>query len=108
VAAFVTFTTQEAKERAMKYLCKFNENGTDNGDYIGWLSLGKSLKVHDAPEPSNIIWENIQITKWQKYRNLTISCIIIFFALIATFFFFTWLKLKGGDNYFKYPLRTNC
>lgn len=62
VCAFITFTTQEAKERAMKYYCKFNEDGTDNGDYDPITSNEEVLEVLDAPEPSNILWENLQIS----------------------------------------------
>lgn len=59
VAAFVTFTTQEAKERAMMYLCKENEDGSYNDDYDAFISNGQEMVVMDAPEPSNIIWENV-------------------------------------------------
>ena len=34
--------------------------------------------------------------------------IIILAALVAIFFIFTALKLKAGNNLFKYPTRTNC
>ena len=59
VCAFVTFTTQEGKERAMKYYCLLNEDGTPNGDYEALVSDEITLEVIDAPEPSNLIWENL-------------------------------------------------
>lgn len=87
VCAFVTFTTQEAKERAMKYYCKLNENGTPNGDCTdGLISNGMSLFVEDAPEPSNIIWENLQTSKTMEKvaRSGVILALVICLAITFT------------------------
>lgn len=63
VAAYVTFTTQEAKERCKKFFFKLNEDGTKNIDYTDGLIVDShELEVLEAPEPSNVIWENIQKT----------------------------------------------
>jgi hypothetical protein len=43
----------------MKFYNKLNENGTRNLEYTGLQSNGQELSVEDAPEPSNIIWENL-------------------------------------------------
>jgi DNA-binding transcriptional regulator of glucitol operon len=60
VAAYVTFTTQEAKERCKRYFFKLNDDGTKNLDYEDGLIIGSDeLEVLEAPEPSNVIWENI-------------------------------------------------
>ena len=96
VCAFVTFTTQEAKERAMKYFCKFNEDGTDNLDYEAFSSSGFELKVTDAPEPSNIIWENLEVSSFYQKANFSVVVVIITAALVAVFFLFLWLKVKAG------------
>jgi hypothetical protein len=43
----------------MKYYCLLNEDGTPNGDYEALVSDEITLEVIDAPEPSNLIWENL-------------------------------------------------
>ena len=61
ICAFVTFTNQEAKERCMEYLIERTKEGKINDNYKegGLTSLGHTLEVEDAPEPSDIIWENL-------------------------------------------------
>lgn len=59
VCAFITFTNQEAKERVLKYLVEKTPAGLKNEDFDGFVSLGCNLRVRDAPEPSDIIWENL-------------------------------------------------
>ena len=92
----------------MMYLCKENEDGSINDDYQEFLSNGQRMVVKDAPEPSNIIWENVATTPGRLLFNQIVSTIVIAIFLVATFFFFTWLKTRAGENLFKYPTRINC
>jgi len=80
----------------MKYFCKLNEDGTDNLDYKGFSSSGLALKVTDAPEPSNIIWENLEVSSFYQKANFSVVVLIITVALVAVFFLFLWLKVKSG------------
>ena len=59
--AFVTFTNQEAMER-----CKLN--WISEKDFFGWMQFspekqlqinGVKLHVEEAPEPTDVIWENL-------------------------------------------------
>jgi hypothetical protein len=63
VSAFVTFTTQEAKERCVKYFYDKDPNTDEiNTNKIGFKSLGVELEVLDPPEAEDIIFENLEIT----------------------------------------------
>jgi hypothetical protein len=68
VCAFITLTTQEARERIAKWRFKFNEDGSPNDyyedfkisqDYKPFKLFGEELEFEVAPEPSDIIWENL-------------------------------------------------
>jgi hypothetical protein len=43
----------------MTYLTERNRDGSKNKAYEPFVSLGEELEVLDAPEPSDIIWENL-------------------------------------------------
>lgn len=45
----------------MEYLIERTKEGKINDNYKegGLTSLGHTLEVEDAPEPSDIIWENL-------------------------------------------------
>lgn len=59
VTAFITFETQDAFERA----CEFRATKTWCGDIKTEHEFdGAPLYFEAAPEPTNIIWENRQIT----------------------------------------------
>jgi hypothetical protein len=98
ICAFITFTNQEAKERALKYLTEKTSEGLKNEDYEGFVSIGCDLKVMDAPEPSDIIWENLQITPTVVKRMECLSWTIIASVLIGVFVLFTFMKLKAAEN----------
>ena len=109
ICAFVTFTTQEAKERALKYLSKKNENGTDNGDFTdGFKSSDIELEVVDAPEPSNILWENLQVSKTMEKINQGAVYFAITIILVIVFVIMAFLKRATAENMQKYPSRTPC
>lgn len=104
----MTFTTQEAKERAMKYYCKFNEDGTDNNDYDPITSNEEVLEVLDAPEPSNILWENLQISKLMVRVNQGAVYFAIIVILVIVFGIMALLKKTAADNLKMYPIRMPC
>lgn len=60
VVAFVTFQTQEGFERCEKHLFKESRHGDKKKK--GLSLLGCPADIKEAPEPSNIIWENLSIS----------------------------------------------
>lgn len=95
VCAFITFTSQEAKERCVHYCFETDSEGYPNQKFKingPVTSLGNNLKVTDAPEPSDIIWENLQFTPNAIRCNEFITYLIIFLTLCGVFVFFTLLK----------------
>ena len=70
--AFVSFTTQEAKERCLRdFYSELPESGEKNHDKLenGFTSLGVELEVEDPPEPSDVIFENLEISESQQRHN---------------------------------------
>ena len=65
-------------------------------------------KISRAPEPSDIIWENLEITPNQmtigKIKYFVIHSIILWFSLI----FFSFLKEQKDDIQRKYRDNMNC
>ena len=69
VSAFITFTTQEGFERCNNQMNKYNEKGELNRERLPYKFLTEEPFVRDAPDPSNIIWENQGITRKRKLCN---------------------------------------
>lgn len=101
VCAFVTFTTLEAKERALKYYCKVDKEGQRNHyytEYGGFNSGGMVLEVEEAPEPSEIIWENIEILKESEARRCSVFAVAITVLLAISFVTMSLLKKASAAN----------
>lgn len=64
VCAFVTFTHQEAYERCEEYLFKHDNTGARNHNYNALELFEEETKIEQAPEPSNVIWENLEVTSF--------------------------------------------
>lgn len=107
MCAFITFTTQEAKARVEKWRFAYNEDGTinhnynqlydeDGNDITKLNSLGVELEYEEAPEPTDIIWENLEQSELQ--RKARMSCVILVSAvlLFITLFIIMGLKVKAG------------
>jgi hypothetical protein len=107
VTAFITFDSQDGYERACEFKGKENCNGSitsfDDHEFDG-----EPLIFEEAPEPTNIIWENRQISyKQQMIWTAIVSAIIVFLLFLAFMAFFE-LKKQTIANYQKYPPTTNC
>ena len=64
--------------------------------------------MNEAPEPSNIIWENLDVSlNTQRKRECGVGIIIVIF-IILTLMLFSVLKGVAGINNLKYPPRINC
>lgn len=69
VAAFITFETQEAFERAVFYFPHEEDDVNRDFDFVDPVTaqdkmlLDHELKLRRATEPANILWENRHTTK---------------------------------------------
>jgi len=61
-----------------------------------------------APEPSNIVWENLEVRLSEQRKRKVVAFICITIFIILTFLLFTVLKSANGKNKLKYPPRTDC
>ena len=61
-----------------------------------------------APEPTDVIWENLQVThKVRRTRQVQAGLAIMCFILV-TFILQSALKSYKGYNIWKYPQNQNC
>lgn len=109
VCAFVTFTEQEAYERCEEYYFKYNRtDGSYNTKYEKLEFLEEETQIEAAPEPSNVIWENLAETdNWRAARKSGVVILITLFIFL-TFLLYSVLKSKAGENKLKYPSTTDC
>lgn len=92
----------------MKYFAKRHEDKTINSNYEPLKSFGVTMPVEVAPEPSNIVWENLEISDYNIRRNEFRVYFLISAVLIAIFFMSLGIKAITNQNMEKYPLRTKC
>lgn len=103
ITAFVTFSyIADQKQALSKYkssLCNYLSCGASQ------LSLkGKRIRVRRAPEPSSIIWENIQYSSWDRFSRrsfafvASLSLILISVAAIFTAKYFMERALHNGSH----------
>ena len=100
ISAFVTFTNQEAKERCVRYFYEKDPyTGADQTDnFIGLQSLGIELEVTDPSEPSDYMFENLEISDNQVKCNECKLYMYLSICVVFAFVLFTFLKLKTGEN----------
>ena len=67
-------------------------------------------KVHfkSAPEPSNIIWENLEVTRPTMKKRECIAGFGITLFIIICFLSITAMKAYSGTTKQKYPISVNC
>ena len=128
VAAFITFERQEGKDRAIKYFIseqqrqkreKEANEGADDGETdfsrrtalvakVDKALLGNEIVVKQAPEPSEILWHNRNVTDRQRLCKKVIVFICSFIFLVVMFYTFTLMKVISIKNMYRYPSTTNC
>ena len=82
-SAFMTFENEEGVNRARQ----FNEQTNDGSEFE---ALGKwfgkyEIAIEEASEPSDIIWENRQVTDRQRLKKKIIVFLSIFLLLLTSF-----------------------
>lgn len=104
MACFVTFAEEEGKARAELYE-DVVKSDPDYADYR--LLLKDPPKIKEAAEPSNIIWENRQISKAERVTRSQIACAVMVVVLALSFaaVFFAQVKINALQD--KYP-EQNC
>jgi hypothetical protein len=81
VACFMSLETEEGKCRADNY----NDTVT-MAEYQQYATfLGSEIDVHQASEPSDIIWENRHFTPGQRFLRTMIVSFAIFCMLCVSF-----------------------
>ena len=66
------------------------------------------VTVQEAPEPSNIIWENLETTYCERLFKKLFAFVVIAIFLTLMFLIFTGLKTKVGEFSLKFPATQNC
>eukprot|EP00347_Sterkiella_histriomuscorum_P023421 403334704 len=97
VGAFVTFENEEGYQR-----CLTLKNRSSKVQV-----LGKKAQVREAPEPTNIIWENRQYTTGRRVMIGLLVSIIIAFLLLISFSIILSLKKIAVNSKAKYQY-SNC
>ena len=105
------FETQECQERCF---ANFQTERNSIGNII-WHESGQALKILDvklevmeAPEASDIIWENMANCKHGIIKKTFMVWVIVIAILIAIVLFYIVLQKPVVDTNKKYPPLTMC
>lgn len=104
VTAFLTLENEEGLNRAKNY----DEAVSVDNQYDDIRTLlGEPLKIDDAAEPTDIIWENRRFTTWERTKRTLIVIGVIVFLLFCSFIIIFSLSLKNSQITNQYPT-TQC
>ena len=102
VSCFVTFENEEGKCRADEY----NSIVASIPEYQHFQHLlGQPFKIQQAPEPSDILWENRHYTKNQRGFRSYLACLILLAILFASFVFIFYGTYKWQQLIDRYPIQ---
>lgn len=87
---------------------KVDRNGYHNDKYDAFELFGSPCKIEEAPEPSNVIWENLEVSSMTRGARKSGVVALITLFIFITFLVYTALKSKAGQNKLRYPTTTNC
>lgn len=79
-----------------------------NTTKLPFLFLGSLPKFKAAPEPTNIIWENLEVSYSTRLKRKCVVSGLVALFIALTFVLFTFLKVQSGKNKVKYPASTDC
>ena len=111
VAAFVTFNSQEGFERCINHMgCTKDlfEFPVYNPSGSSLRLLGEEQEVFEASEPSDIIWENLEISVprlncnifFAAFGNLAVLAVILLGVIV--------LKTYSTASAKQFPISNNC
>jgi hypothetical protein len=66
------------------------------------------IKIREAHEPSDLIWENMNISSKDKHRNAIITFFKILLILCVIFTLMTFLFSETYNVILKYPQSISC
>jgi hypothetical protein len=120
VCAFVMFNTQEAQRDCVRHYetapwTKFGIRGTTLMTYDAPFILlnrfqqpelkfnGRALRVARAPEPTNVLWENLEVTRVAGFARRNLSSVLTFVVILISFAVIVLAKqqsenLKSSSN----------
>ena len=98
LSAFITFETEEGYNEALRFI--------DNPDFLKndqKLLLGSKLKMEDADEPGNIIWESKHIKGFNLFKRVMFGLGMVAVILIISFSVIVTLQTKSVELDRMYP-----
>jgi hypothetical protein len=60
-------------------------SGVEDGTYFE-IGEGRDIHLEEAPEPTDIIWENRETTKAQRIKAIIIQWVVMFICISISFF----------------------
>ena len=106
--AFITFVEQEGNERCEEYLMRKTRSGKINKGFRTFKILGDDSRIEDAVEPSNVIWENLEVPGKEHLKRKIIVGLIFCVLMFLVASFFTYLKSDLAQVRLMYPLSRDC
>ena len=104
VTAFLTFENEEGLNRMKSY----NDTVFADDQYEEYrILLGEELDYGDAPEPTDIIWENRHFTSFDRFKRLLIVIAYAALILIISFVIIFFCSQLANKPLLKYP-PINC
>lgn len=70
--------------------------------------LKEEIIIKPAVEPSNILWENLHVSKRKRFISGLKVGVIVTVLLILMFILFTVLDVISTSNSKRYPPTTEC
>ena len=92
VGAFITFESEEGLQRCLTLKDKESQVTV----------LGRKPEIKEAPEPTNIIWENRQFSFVQRFLRAILAVAVIAILLSISFSIIVSLKSKARTAKYKY------
>ena len=106
-SVFMTFESEEGYNRALNYHQTIEDKPEEFGALKFWLAKHE-IEIQEASEPSDIIWENRQITPAQRTKKGIIVFIIVALMLAVSFVIIFVLTNMSNEAVNKYPIVTDC
>lgn len=103
VFCFLTFETEEGKCRADLY----NQTVQQEDFAMYRTFLGAEIDLHEASEPTDIIWENRHFTTCQRILRTILVCFILLGVLACSFYAIYTAQKMALAMKKKYP-KTPC
>lgn len=83
-----------------------DEDGLEVENHI--TLCGMRSKIIEAPEPTNVIWENRDFNKKIRVKRLVYVIFCVIFVLFITFMATVQAKVVSNDLIGKYDESMNC